>query len=77
MAGEEAACRVDRPLGHPARPLDDAQLAAKFRDCARHAANGLSPAALDEVVELVDRLERVSDVGALLAVLRGHTRRRQ
>jgi 2-methylcitrate dehydratase PrpD len=70
-AGERQARRVDRPLGDPAKPLSDAQLTAKFRDCAQYAANGLAPHALDEVLTLIDGLEGVPDVGVLTALLRG------
>jgi 2-methylcitrate dehydratase PrpD len=71
VSGQRYSCRVDKPLGDPAKPLSDAQLVAKFRDCAQHAANGVGPRTLDEVLALLDHLERVPDVGQLTALLRG------
>jgi 2-methylcitrate dehydratase PrpD len=69
-SGERHACRVDKPLGDPAKPLSDTQLVAKFRDCAQHAANGLSPQTIDQVIALVEQLEHAPNVGALTALLR-------
>jgi 2-methylcitrate dehydratase PrpD len=69
-AGQRYACRVDKPLGDPAKPLSDAQLVAKFRDCAQHAATRLTPQALDAVIAFVERLERAPNVAALTALLR-------
>src|SRR5262249_47603380 len=71
VSGQRYSCRVDKPLGDHAKPLSDAQLVAKFRDCAQRAANGLGPQTLDEILALVDHLERVSDVSQLTALLRG------
>jgi hypothetical protein len=51
------------PYGHdPARPMSDESLVTKFRECASHAAIGLSDAAIDRVIDVVMHLERVSDV---------------
>ena len=61
-AGGTASIRIDRPPGHPARPLTWEQLAAKFADCAEAAH--LRSAARDEAFGLLrnldklDRLER-------------------
>ncbi|HEY7060089.1 MAG TPA: MmgE/PrpD family protein [Chloroflexota bacterium] len=70
-AGERYRCRIDKPLGDPAKPLSDAQLVAKFRDCARHAVTPLAPPTLDAVIALVEHLEDAPDVAALTALLRG------
>jgi 2-methylcitrate dehydratase PrpD len=40
--GQRRALRIDHPLGHPSRPLDQGQLVAKFVDCAARAALPLS-----------------------------------
>jgi 2-methylcitrate dehydratase PrpD len=71
ISGQRDMCRVDKPLGDPAKPLDDAQLVAKFRDCAQYAAVGLAPRTVDDVLALIDGLEHVPDVAALTALLRG------
>ena len=75
-SGQRYARRVDKALGDPTRPLTDAQLVAKFRDCAQHAANRPTPETLDQVIALIDRLERAPDVRALTALLRGAERSR-
>src|SRR5262249_50706797 len=69
-AGERYSCRVDKPLGDPAKPLDDAQLIAKLRDGARQGANGRAPRALAAAIAPTQELERAPDVSALTALLR-------
>jgi 2-methylcitrate dehydratase PrpD len=76
-SGERYTCRVDKALGDPTRPLTDAQLVAKFRDCAQHAANPLPPETLDQAIALIDGLEHLPDVRALTALLRGAERSRR
>jgi 2-methylcitrate dehydratase PrpD len=68
--GARYACRVDKPLGDPAKPLSDAQLVAKFRDCAQHAANRLPAQRIDQVIAFIEQLERAPNVAALTALLR-------
>jgi len=63
--GQHYAGRVDTPLGHPARPLTQAQMVRKFRHCARYAACPVSAKRLDEVTAQIDRHVRVPDVSAL------------
>ncbi len=42
--GERHALRVDQPLGHPSHPLSEAQLIAKFTECALRAAHPMDEA---------------------------------
>ena len=65
-AGGKLEARVERALGHPPRELSYEQLVAKFRDCARHA---LHPVAVDQALELIAGLERLDDVGRLVAAV--------
>jgi 2-methylcitrate dehydratase PrpD len=39
--GARVSARIREPLGHPSRPLHDAQLLAKFVDCAARARTPL------------------------------------
>ena len=39
--GRRLVAHIERPLGDRGRPVDDGQLAAKFRECCRHAATPL------------------------------------
>ena len=52
-------------------PMNYDALAAKFRDCARHAVRPIAPGVLDEIVERVANLERAEDVSTLPALLAG------
>ena len=63
--GSHLVQRVDVPLGQPDNPLSDAQLGAKFRDCASHSLLPLSSEAVERAIELAANLEQVSDVSAL------------
>jgi 2-methylcitrate dehydratase PrpD len=53
-------------LGSPERPLSDAQLEAKFRDCAAHAVRAISATTIDQAIELVQQLETSDDAAALI-----------
>jgi 2-methylcitrate dehydratase PrpD len=64
--GRSYSARVDIPRGDPALPLTDDELLAKYRDCAR---NELSPDDIERSVELVLGLEKVADIGKLMAML--------
>jgi 2-methylcitrate dehydratase PrpD len=65
--GVEQACRVEKPLGSPERPLSSAQLADKFRNCAR----GLDPERVQRVLDQLEHLEELSDVRTLIGDLTG------
>ena len=63
--GSHLVQRVDVPLGQPDNPLTDAQLAAKFRDCASHSLLPPSPQAVESTIQMVASLELLPDVSAL------------
>lgn len=65
--GRRYNARVDIPRGDPALPLTDDELLAKYRDCGR---SQLRPEDIERSVGLVLRLERVGDIGTLMAILR-------
>lgn len=61
--------RVEYPLGHPRNPIDEPRLAAKLRDCARYAARPMDDAAVGRIVATTRRLEQLSDIRELTALL--------
>jgi 2-methylcitrate dehydratase PrpD len=67
-SGERLERRVEQPLGFPPRELSDADLAAKFRDCASHVRTAAST---DELLDQVLHLEDLASTSALTAGLRG------
>jgi 2-methylcitrate dehydratase PrpD len=70
--GRSYNARVDIPRGDPALPLTDDELLAKYRNCAR---NQLSPDDIERSVELVLGLEKMEDVGKLMAMLSSPSRK--
>jgi 2-methylcitrate dehydratase PrpD len=64
--GQSYRARVDIPRGDPALPLTDDELLAKYRDCAR---NQLRPDDIERSVDMVLGLEKVADIGTLMAIL--------
>jgi 2-methylcitrate dehydratase len=69
--GRSFNARVDIPRGDPALPLSDDELLAKYRDCGR---SQLRPHEIERSVDLILGLERVKDVGTLLAALSSPSR---
>lgn len=53
-------------LGSPELPLSDAQLEAKFRDCAAHAVRPISATSVDQAIEWVQHVETYDDAAALI-----------
>jgi 2-methylcitrate dehydratase PrpD len=65
--GRSYCARVDIPRGDPALPLTEDELLAKYRDCGR---SQLRPDDIECSVGFVLGLERVADIGTLMAILR-------
>ena len=70
--GRSYSARVDIPRGDPALPLSDEELLSKYRDCAR---SQLRPDDMERSVGLVLGLERVTNIGTLMAILRSPSSR--
>ena len=70
--GERLVSQVDKPLGHLSKPMTYSQIVEKFMDCAKHAAYPIQKDKLEELVNLVDRLEDVPNVVEVTALLSGH-----
>ena len=55
--------------GHPSNPISDEALIAKFKDCASYARNTLSGEKLDQLVDKLLTLERVSNIKEISQIL--------
>jgi 2-methylcitrate dehydratase PrpD len=63
--------RVERPLGHPENPLDDAALVEKFVDCAGRARVPLERKRALRAAEVLLAIDREESVQAALQGLLG------
>jgi len=68
-SGEVLRAEIAVTRGHPDRPLGDADLTAKFRDCASAGARPYGRAAQDRIIEAVLEIERAADVREITALL--------
>ena len=65
--GRTAMLETTSPFGSPALPLSDAQLHAKFRDCAAQRQCGRSLAeVVERAIQLVYHVEEIADVVELV-----------
>ena len=67
--GTTHSLRADIPLGHPSRPMSEADFDAKALDCLRTAARPIRDGAHKELRRLVNTLESQGDARALGRVL--------
>ena len=61
--------RIDRPRGHPSRPLCFDDIAAKFRANARYAARPFEPWRVERIIDRVCHLEDVDDMQSLALLI--------
>jgi 2-methylcitrate dehydratase PrpD len=64
--GRTLSAQIQHPKGHPANPLTAIALQDKFEDCAYGV---LERQDIRQVIELVQGLEQVDDIGTLMDVL--------
>jgi 2-methylcitrate dehydratase PrpD len=64
--GRMVTLETSSPSGSPERPLSDMQLAAKFRDCAAHAARPLAQATIEHAIDHIWHLDKAIDATELL-----------
>jgi 2-methylcitrate dehydratase PrpD len=64
--GRSLSAQIEHPKGHPANPLSAVALQDKFEDCAYGV---LERPDIRRVIELVQGLEQVEDIGVLMDVL--------
>ena len=67
--GRTATREVADPSGSPAAPIGEAELEAKFHDCAGHAVVKLAPATIAATIKQVRRLPELGDAREIIAVL--------
>ena len=67
--GEVYRCKPDAVPGDPSRPVDDALLEAKFRDCVSFCVQPIPAAKVDRAITLVRDLENVPDVTEIIRLL--------
>ena len=67
--GKSYSKRVDYALGSPENPLSIEGIVEKFRNCASYVAKPIAKERLDQVVQMVEGLENVADVGQIIALL--------
>jgi 2-methylcitrate dehydratase PrpD len=65
--GRHIGGRADFGKGSPANPMSDAELAAKFRECA--AWGRLPRASADKVADMVFNLEKLKSIRSLTRLL--------
>lgn len=69
--GTVLSWRCETMLANPARPLSHEQHLAKFRRCLEFSAAPLAPGTAERLIDTVDRLEEVGDVGLLARIAAG------
>jgi aconitate decarboxylase len=67
-SGTTRAARLDRVIGHPDSPLSREQHLAKFRRCWTYGASPLATGNAERLIDLVDRLETMPDIGELVGL---------
>ncbi len=70
-SGQSLSCEShsDNVRGSAANPLTWIDLVEKFSECARHAANPISPATTAQVCDAIHKIEEVDDVASIIALL--------
>jgi 2-methylcitrate dehydratase PrpD len=61
--------RVDNPSGSPQNPMSTETALEKFRDCASHAIRPVTEDPLEKLIQLISRLESVTDVNRIVRLM--------
>jgi 2-methylcitrate dehydratase PrpD len=69
--GRSVTVETSDPTGSPDKPLTNAQLETKFRDCARNAVQPLSEVSVNGVLAAIGGLETLPDARELIAPFAG------
>jgi 2-methylcitrate dehydratase PrpD len=64
--GRAASLETTVPSGSPEHPLSEAQLDAKFRDCAAHAARPISQEVVEQAIHCVRHLDEAAEATELV-----------
>ena len=70
--GQSASVELEPPSGSPENPLTTERLEEKFRDCAAHALNPASAAAIDRMIGLVLEPGTMADSAELIKLSTAH-----
>ena len=70
--GRSSLREATTPSGGPDKPLTDAQLEAKFKDCATHAATNISEREGGQALDFVNGLDKEEDATKLIELVRGN-----
>ena len=68
-SGEVYSKRVDAAPGSPEDPMSFDDIVRKFRDCCEYSSEPVSEKNQDEVIQMVQKLEDVTDVGQITCLL--------
>jgi 2-methylcitrate dehydratase PrpD len=64
--GRTASRETTHPSGSPAKPMSDAQLQAKFRDCAAHAVKLIPDEVVEQAIRFVQQMEEAPEATELV-----------
>jgi len=67
--GNKYTTRTDYVFGHYLNPMNMEAIIDKFRDCIAYSANPLPRKNIENVIEMVQNLEQVADVGEIMRLL--------
>jgi len=65
--GKEFIKRVDSPLGSPQKPFSEADIKRKLKDCNSVSIKPVSDEILEKLIETIQRLEELEDVGVMMS----------
>ncbi len=71
--GRSVTVEASDPIGSPEKPLTNAQLEAKFRDCARNAVRPLTDQSVDGLLATIGLLETLPDARELMTAVTAAT----
>jgi 2-methylcitrate dehydratase PrpD len=64
--GHTTSLETTNPSGSPQKPLSDAQLQAKFRDCAAHAVRSIAPEVVDHAMQFIRHMDEATEATDLV-----------
>ena len=67
--GREYSHREELAKGHPRNQMSEAEFAEKFKDCTRCSAKPIPQQNIDKVLDLLNKLEKVDDIGKVVRLL--------
>ncbi|MEE4609408.1 MAG: MmgE/PrpD family protein [Desulfobacteraceae bacterium] len=68
-SGKSVEVRIAAPLGNPLHPVSDAQCRRKFEKCIAYSGFALEDAQRQQLLDRIENLETLTDIGVLLSPL--------